>query len=138
MIRPPPRSTLFPYTTLFRSISATVERFNQAISGMQGRTTLPNVVVDPKKVQESGLIKDTINLDVPDETGDFSTVLLRRGATKLRDISEAWKAYAEQQGDATSVLPLMLLQVPNSPNPNEIGTWLKTIFDSLPDLQPDC
>lgn len=119
-------------------ISATVERFNQAISGMQGRTTLPNVVVDPKKVQESGLIKDTINLDVPDETGDFSTVLLRRGATKLREISEAWKTYAEQQGDADAVLPLMLLQVPNSPNHNEIGEWLKTIMDSLPDLQPDC
>src|SRR5437016_9248169 len=25
MIRPPPRSTLFPYTTLFRSLSVTVE-----------------------------------------------------------------------------------------------------------------
>jgi type III restriction enzyme len=119
-------------------ISATVERFNQANVGMQGRATLPNVLVDPKKVQESGLIKDTINLDVPDETGDFSTVLLRRGATKLREISEAWKAYAKQQGDADTVLPLMLLQVPNSPDHNEIGTWLKTIFDSWPDLQPDC
>lgn len=29
-------------------ISATVQRFNEAISGMQGRGTLPNVVVDPK------------------------------------------------------------------------------------------
>ena len=119
-------------------ISATVERFNQAISGMQGRATLPNVVVDPKKVQESGLIKDTINLDVPDETGDFSTILLRRGAVKLREISDAWKEYAEQQGDADTVLPLMLLQVPNSPDHNDVGTWLKTIFDSWPDLPRDC
>ena len=119
-------------------ISATVERFNQAISGMQGRATLPNVVVDSKKVQESGLIKDTINLDVPDETGDFSTVLLRRGATKLREISEAWKTYAEQQGDTATVLPLMLLQVPNSPDHNEIGKWLKTIFDTWPELRQDC
>lgn len=119
-------------------VSATVERFNQAMAGMQGRTTLPNVIVDSKKVQDSGLIKDTINLDVPDETGDFSTVLLRRGATKFREISEAWKVYAEQQGDADTVLPLMLLQVPNSPDHNEIGAWLKTIMDSLPDLQPNC
>lgn len=119
-------------------ISATVERFNQAISGMQGRGTLPNVVVDPKKVQESGLIKDTINLDVPGETGDFSTVLLRRGAAKLREISDAWKDYAGQQGDADTVLPLMLLQVPNSPDHNEVGAWLKTIFDSLPDLPREC
>lgn len=119
-------------------ISATVDRFNQAISGMQGRATLPNVVVDAKKVQESGLLKDTINLDVPDETGDFSTVLLRRGTEKLREISEAWREYAEQQEDADSVLPLMVLQVPNSPDPNEIGKWLKTIFDYWPDLQQDC
>jgi type III restriction enzyme len=121
-------------------ISATVERFNQAMSGsnMQGRATLSAVVVDPKLVQDSGLIKDTINLDVPDETGEFSTVLLRRGTEKLREISEAWKEYAEQQGDADTVLPLMLLQVPNSPDPNEIGKWLKTIFDSWPDLQSNC
>jgi type III restriction enzyme len=64
-------------------ISATVQRFNDAIAGMQDRSTLPNVVVDSKKVQDSGLLKDTINLDVPDETGDFSTVLLRRGTAKL-------------------------------------------------------
>src|SRR5437660_9559956 len=41
MIRPPPRSTLFPYTTLFRSIEAPVEHLDlatvvnisQAVSG---------------------------------------------------------------------------------------------------------
>lgn len=119
-------------------ISATVDRFNQAISGMQGRGTLPNVIVDSKKVQESGLIKDTINLDVPDETGDFSTILLRRGASKLREISEAWKTYAEQQGEADTVLPLMLLQVPNSPDHNEVGAWLKIIFDSWTALPQNC
>jgi type III restriction enzyme len=119
-------------------ISATVERFNQAITGMQGRATLPNVVVDSMKVQESGLIIDTINLDVPNERGDFSTVLLRRGAAKFREISEEWKDYAQQQGDADTVHPLMLLQIPNSPDHSEIGTWLKTIFDSWPDLRPDC
>ncbi len=71
-------------------ISATVQRFDDAIKGMQVHGTLPNVVVDPKKVQDSGLIKDTINLDVPDEVGNFATVLLRRGTKKLREISEAW------------------------------------------------
>ena len=119
-------------------ISATVERFNEAIKGMEGRATLPNVVVDSKKVQESGLLKDTINLDVPDETGDFSTVLLRRGTDKLREISKAWEEYAKQQEDADTVLPLMVLQVPNTPDHGEIGKWLKAIFDSWPDLPYDC
>ena len=119
-------------------ISATVERFNEAIKGMEGRATLPNVVVDSKKVQESGLLKDTINLDVPDEMGDFSTVLVRRGTDKLREISKAWEEYAKQQEDADTVLPLMVLQVPNLPDHGEIGKWLNTIFDSWPDLLYDC
>ncbi|MBU0482990.1 MAG: DEAD/DEAH box helicase family protein [Proteobacteria bacterium] len=115
-------------------ISATVQRFNDAIKEMRGHAILPAVIVDPVKVQESGLLKDTINLDVPDETGDFSTVLLRRGTGKLREISEAWEEYAGQQDDADTVLPLMVLQVPNSPDHNEIGRWLKTIFDAWLDL----
>lgn len=118
-------------------ISATVQRFNDAVSGMQDRSTLPNVIVDAKKVQDSGLLKDTINLDVPDETGDFSTVLLRRGTAKLSDISNAWAEYAKQQDDADTVLPLMVLQVPNSPDHNEIGLWLDTIFEQWPELQHD-
>lgn len=119
-------------------ISATVERFNQAMIGMQARATLPNVVVDTGKVQASGLLKDTINLDVPDETGNFSTVLLRRGTDKLREISESWAEYATQQDDGDAVVPLMVFQVPNSPDHNQIGTWLDTIFDRWPDLPDDC
>ena len=119
-------------------ISATVQRFNEAIAGMQDRGTLPNVVVDGRKVQESGLLKDTINLDVPDEPGDFSTVLLRRGTLKLREISNAWAEYAKQQDDADMVLPLMVLQVPNLPDHKEIGKWIDTIFEQWPELPVDC
>lgn len=119
-------------------ISATVQRFNEAIEGMQGHSKMPNVVVDAKKVQDSGLLKDTINLDIPDEVGDFSTVLLRRGTDKLRDISIAWAAYAKEQNEANTVLPLMVLQVPNSPDHKEIGKWLDTIFDRWPQLPSDC
>ncbi|TAV30623.1 DEAD/DEAH box helicase [Rhizobium ruizarguesonis] len=119
-------------------ISATVQRFNDAVAGMLDRSTLPNVVVDAKKVQDSGLLKDTINLDVPDEDGNFSTVLLRRGTAKLREITEAWAEYAKQQDDADKVLPLMVLQVPNSPDHNEIGEWLDTVFEEWPDLPHEC
>lgn len=119
-------------------ISATVQRFNEAIAGMLDRGTLPNVVVDAKKVQDSGLLKDTINLDVPGEDGNFLTVLLRRGTAKLCEISNAWAEYAKQQDDADTVLPLMVLQVPNSPDHNEIGKWLDTVFEQWPELPHDC
>ena len=119
-------------------ISATVQRFNDAVKGMKGHNSLVNVEVDSKKVQESGLLKDTINLDVPDESGDFATLLLRRGTEKLKEISDAWTEYARKQGDGSDVVPLMVLQVPNSPDHNEIGTWLDLIFDTWPELPIDC
>lgn len=119
-------------------ISATVKRFNDAMAGMTGRSTLPNVEVDSKKVQDSGLIKDTIKLDVPDETGDFTTVLLRRGTERLRAMTKAWSDYNADQGQGETVVPLMVLQVPNNPDPNEIGRWLDTVFETWPELSPDC
>ncbi len=119
-------------------ISATVERFNLAMAGMQERDTLSNVIVDSKKVQDSGLLKDAIILDVPGDTGDFSTVLVRRGTDKLREISEAWAEYAKQQNSAETVLPLMVLQVPNSPVHDQIGQALDTIFERWPNLPSDC
>lgn len=118
-------------------ISATVERFNAAMTDMTGRATLPNVVVDSAKVQASGLLKDTIILDVPKEAGQFDTVLVRRGTDKLKEISSAWEAYGQQQDDAGTVLPLMVLQVPNAPDHNDIGRALDTIFTQWPDLPED-
>ena len=115
-------------------ISATVQRFNDAMQGMQDRSTLPNVVVDAGKVQDSGLLKDTISVDITPEDGNFLTVLLRRGTAKLKEISEAWAEYAKEQKDPNTVLPLLVLQVPNSPDHNEIGKWLDTIFERWPDL----
>ena len=115
-------------------ISATVERFNKAIAGAQQRTKLPDVVVDAARVQESGLIKDTIILDMPDEVGDFDTVLVRRATDKLKASTEAWADYARQQQEARCVLPLMVLQVPNTPDPNDIGRALDTIYQQWPDL----
>jgi type III restriction enzyme len=115
-------------------ISATVERFKKAMEGAQKRITLPDVVVDSTKVQESGLIKDTIILDIPDDVGDFDTVLVRRATDKLKASTEAWAEYAKQQDDAHTVIPLMVLQVPNTPDPNDIGRALDTIYQQWPGL----
>lgn len=115
-------------------ISATVERFNKAMEGAQNRSTLPDVKVDSAKVQESGLIKDTIILDIPDDVGDFDTVLVRRATDKLKASTDAWADYAKEQNEAEAVTPLMVLQVPNTPDPNEIGRALDTIYQRWPEL----
>jgi type III restriction enzyme len=115
-------------------ISATVERFNKAMDGALKRDRLANVVVDAAKVQESGLIKDAILLDMPDEVGDFDTVLVRRATDKLKASTDAWAEYARQQEQPQTVLPLMVLQVPNTPDPNDVGRALDTIYQQWPDL----
>jgi len=115
-------------------ISATVERFNEAMNVAVKRTRLPDVIVDSAEVQESGLIKDTILLDIPDDVGEFDTVLVRRATDKLKASTEAWAEYAKQQEDSHTVVPLMVLQVPNTPDPDDIGRALDTIYQQWPDL----
>ena len=73
-------------------------------------------------------------LDIPDETGDFDTVLVRRATDKLKESTFAWAEYDKQQEEARAVIPLMVLQAPNTPDPNEIGRALDTIFERYPDL----
>lgn len=102
----------------------------------EGRTMLPNVVVDAAKVQDSGLLKDVIILDVPDETGSFDTVLIKRATTKIREASAAWAAYAKEQGSET-VTPLMVLQVPNNPEAARVAKWIDTIREQWPELEAD-
>ncbi|HYN78476.1 MAG TPA: DEAD/DEAH box helicase family protein, partial [Lamprocystis sp. (in: g-proteobacteria)] len=118
-------------------ISATVERFNLAMADAKGRSTLPHVVVDAAKVQESGLLKDTIILDSPKEVGPFDTVLVRRATDKLKASSAAWAAYAAQQDATERVEPLMVLQVPNTPDHDDIGRSLDTILQQWPELPRD-
>ncbi|EAR22870.1 DEAD/DEAH box helicase [Nitrococcus mobilis] len=126
-----------PGIPIVLGISATVERFNAAMADMQGRATLPNVVVDSGKVQASGLLKDALILDVPNDVGQFDTVLVRRGTDKLKEITAAWEEYAKQQDDADTVVPLMVLQVPNAPDQDEIGRALDTIYERWPELGDD-
>lgn len=120
-------------------ISATVKRFETAMSEAEvqsSRVHLATIQVDPVRIQESGLLKDDIVLDFPAESGDFSTVLLRRGVRKVKAISEAWLAYATAQEDEP-IKPLMVLQVPNKPSPAEVATAIDVIRDEWPELQAD-
>lgn len=118
-------------------ISATAERFNQAMAGAQGRDTLSPVEVDPERVRESGLLKDTLLLDIPNEAGKFETQLLRRGTEKLREATEEWARYTASQGTGEEVIPLLVVQVPNTPAEADVAIWLRTIFEAWPQLPSD-
>ncbi len=116
-------------------ISATVQRFNQAMERAQGRTTYPPVVVDPALIQESGLLKDDIRLDFPTEAGDFDTVLLDRATRKVKEATDRWRAYAEQEGMVPdAVVPLLVVQVPNTPSDELLLSAITTVQEAWPEI----
>lgn len=128
-----------PAIPIVWGISATVQRFEDAMSAAEvqsNRVHLATVQVDPVRIQESGLLKDDIVLDFPAETGDFSTVLLRRGTRKVKALSHAWAMYSAGQGE-DPVKPLMVLQVPNKPSPAEVASAIDVIRDEWPELESD-
>lgn len=119
-------------------ISATVERFNVAMEVAKDRSLLPHVLIDPKKVQESGLIKDTLVIDSPVQTENVTSVLLRRATNKLKESTQLWQEYAKQQGDLEIVQPLMVFQVPNTPDHDEVGRQIGLIYETWPELPRGC
>jgi type III restriction enzyme len=123
-----------PPAPIVWGISATVERFKEAMEGAKDRIPLPSVAVDNARVQASGLLKDTIILDLPDETGAFETVLAREAAKACREVSALWEEYAIREKLPEVVRPLLVVQVPNKPSAAEIKKLLDTIYDEWKDL----
>lgn len=127
----------YPAIPIVWGISATIDRFKQAMRAAdaeKGRRALPPVTVDGFRVQESGLIKDTVVLEIPAEVGNFDTVLVRRAAKKLRASSERWERYALAQGAADVVRPLLVVQAPNTPDSDQLGRALDEVFKEFPEF----
>ena len=117
-------------------ISATVERFNDAMAKAHNRTSYPSVIVSPERVQESGLLKDDIRLDFPGEAGRFDTVLLARATRKTMQATERWRAYAKRES-LEAVVPLLVVQVPNTPSDRLLVSAFKTISETWHELRSD-
>lgn len=127
----------YPPIPIVWGISATIERFETAMReahASKERRAFTPVMVDPNRVQESGLVKDVVSLNIPNEAGNFDTTLVKLAAQKLADSTERWAAYSKQQGLAETVIPLLVLQTPNTPEPDEIGRALDTIAEVIPSL----
>src|SRR5439155_22876991 len=69
MIRRPPRSTLFPYTTLFRSISAAKEKYDP-VHGAQARHRKLEIIMDDIK-------------NLSDEVRMMASMIIDRKSTRL-------------------------------------------------------
>ena len=129
-----------PPVPIVWGISATIERFDRAMHDAQaeGRTNFPPVNIDPAVVQESGLLKDTIVLDFPDEKGNFQTALLRTAVAALLDgPSKLWDEYTASQELAEPVAPLIVVQVGNKPSDKDLLELLDAIHTEWPSIEPD-
>jgi type III restriction enzyme len=114
-------------------ISATIDRFTKAMGEAQDRTAYPHVVVDIEKVRASGLVKDAIGLDQPDETGSYSTTLLRDAVKATLDFESRWTEYCGAAGEPT-VLPVLVVQVPDKSDNSKIGEIIQVVDSEWPDL----
>lgn len=123
-----------PSIPIVLGISATVERFDEAMKGAERRTALPSVEVDSTLVQASGLLKDDIVLSIPAESGVFDTVLLTRAVDKIKASTRAWADYATSQGHTEAVNPLLVVQMGDKPTPEDLVRTIDTIHQQWPEL----
>lgn len=133
-------SAAVPGIPVVWGISATVARFDAAMTAAaayNNRTLLPRVEVDADRVQASGLLKDDIVLDIPAESGQFDTVLLKRATRKIMQSTTDWSDYATEQRLAEPVVPLLVLQVPNTPSTDLLTRALDTVAQEWPDITSD-
>lgn len=130
----------YPLVPIVWGISATIARFEKAMKeahAAETRTALDPVSVPTWRVQESGLVKDTVVLEIPAESGTFDTIFVKRAAEKLLEFDQRWQQYAKDQGLIGRVRPLLVLQAPNTPDEEDIGHALDEIAAVLPDLTSD-
>lgn len=131
----------YPPIPIVWGISATIERFDVAMKAAEShevpRRALDPVRVNPGEVQESGLVKDIIELDIPKEHTGYDTVMVKRAARKLRASTEAWREYEIAQKLSEPVIPLMILQVPNTPDADDIGRALDIIAEEFDELRTE-
>lgn len=117
-------------------ISATIDNFTNAMSGLEERTKYEGVEVDIDLVRASGLVKDEIGIDQPDESGTFSTTLLREAVKSTLDYQRRWAAYAEEE-NAPLVLPILVVQVPDKASDKKLGELVSVIESEWPGLGPE-
>lgn len=127
-----------PAVPIVLGISATVDRFRRAMSAAAGRTNLPDVAVDPVRVQESGLLKDQLILSFPAEAGEFNTSLLKHAVARTVETSGLWAGHHRTQ-DASGplVLPLLVVQMPNTPTDDQLADTVTTVLQEWPELGAD-
>ena len=105
------------------------------MDGVADRTNYPHVEVDVSRVRASGLIKDEIGLDEPDEKGAFGSTLLREAVRAALDYDRRWRDYATEQ-NSPEVLPVLVVQVTDKASDAQLTEIVNVIDSEWPALGP--
>ncbi len=124
-----------PAAPIVWGISATIQRFEEAMKGASGRAQYPFVEVEIDKVRASGLVKDEIGMDEPDEKGSFGSTLLREAVQSTLDFEARWRHYSRAAGEP-EVLPVLVVQVPDKASDVKLGELVAVIESERPGLGP--
>jgi len=125
-----------PPVPIVLGISATIERFTTAMrEHSHMRTTYSPVIVPIDKVRASGIVKDQIDLDEPDESGTFSTTLLRDAIATTLDFEERWAAYSASEREP-EVVPALVVQVADKASRSALTELVSVIDQQWPGLGP--
>lgn len=120
-------------------ISATPERFNNAMKGRKNRDMKAGVDVPVSEVRASGLIKDTIELRTPKKATDTKHQDLTQACMKLANASKFWKDYCMSHNILPVVTPLMVVQVEDKVTKETLTELCSQIHKTLPWLDiSDC
>ena len=115
-------------------ISATPKAFKDAMKQCTDeRYQLKDADVDPARVQEGGLLKDSIRLVAPGERGNFQSGYIRKACQDLKDMTTHWNAYCDQQG-IRRFKPAMLFQVEDKVKDTTLMWMCDIIKEELGDM----
>ena len=114
-------------------ISATPQRFEAAMDQRADRVRMPKVAVTPREVQESGLLKDIIELRVPEKDDPVEHQYLTMACERYALACREWGEYCAREGESP-VNPLLLIQAADNVSSSALAEMCDQITGLVPGL----
>lgn len=114
-------------------VSATPQRFEAAMGQRDNRVRMPRVAVTPRDVQESGLLKDIIELRVPEKDDPVEHQYLTMACERYALACRQWDDYCAREGEAP-INPLLLIQAADNVSVSALTDICEQIMSLVPGL----
>lgn len=114
-------------------VSATPQRFEAAMDQRVDRVRMPKVAVTPREVQESGLLKDIIELRVPEKDDPVEHQYLTMACERYALACREWGEYCAREGESP-VNPLLLIQAADNVSSSALAEMCDQITGLVPGL----